>query len=97
GRVAVAWKLEAQDGAERLQLDWTEHGGPPVQAPKNRGFGSKVLDRVLKGQAGAHVTSNYRPSGLQVHMDIPLSSARADVPTAHFGDERELQARRGSV
>ena len=38
GRVLVAWSLSGRNGSSRLRLRWEEAGGPPVQAPRRKGF-----------------------------------------------------------
>src|SRR5215831_1893384 len=38
GRVAIHWGTEG----ETLTMSWTERDGPPVSAPKRRGFGTVV-------------------------------------------------------
>jgi two-component sensor histidine kinase len=78
GRVTVTWTVT---GSDTLHLEWLERGGPTVQPPNRRGYGSRVLDRVLRGQARAEVTINYDPSGLHVLIDLPLSFQRAIEPT----------------
>jgi PAS domain S-box-containing protein len=60
GRIELKWSHEA-DG--RLNLWWTETGGPPVQTPTRRGFGTRVIEGMvaqLKGQA----CFDWRPEGL---------------------------------
>jgi PAS domain S-box-containing protein len=60
GQVDLRWSHEA-DG--RLQLHWTEIGGPVVQEPTRRGFGRRIIDQMiaqLKGQA----RFDWHPEGL---------------------------------
>jgi two-component sensor histidine kinase len=44
GTVIVATQLDASNN---FIIDWRERGGPPVQAPKRRGFGSAVIERTI--------------------------------------------------
>ena len=81
GRVTVTWTVTSANGLDTLHLDWVEHGGPTVQPPHRQGYGSRVLDRVLKGQARAEVTINYDPGGLHVVIDLPLSFQQSVEPT----------------
>jgi two-component sensor histidine kinase len=72
GRVTVAWEVRSEDGAEILHLEWRERCGPEVQKPTHRGYGSRILERVLEGQARAEVTINYRRYGLHAVIKLPL-------------------------
>src|ERR1700730_2020077 len=47
GHVRVEWS-RAQNG--RLVLRWTEKGGPPVEPPTRRGFGARVIEKMVRGQ-----------------------------------------------
>jgi hypothetical protein len=50
GRVKIEWKVRHVLGAPRkLAIVWTEHGGPEVQRPRHRGFGSRLIKRALDG------------------------------------------------
>jgi PAS domain S-box-containing protein len=70
GRVEVRWQMTE---AERptLRLEWRESGGPPVQPPRRRGFGSRMIAAALHGSDGA-VDFDYRPEGLQVALELAL-------------------------
>jgi PAS domain S-box-containing protein len=54
GQISLEWSHEA-DG--RLILYWREIGGPAVKTPTHRGFGTRVVERMirqLKGEAHFH-------------------------------------------
>jgi two-component sensor histidine kinase len=40
GTISIKWHLEGSGDDPRLLLIWTEQGGPAVQAPPKRGFGT---------------------------------------------------------
>ncbi|HEU0133741.1 MAG TPA: HWE histidine kinase domain-containing protein, partial [Allosphingosinicella sp.] len=48
GRVSIGWE---QDG-DRLGLQWRETGGPRVEAPGRRGFGTRLIERGLAADLG---------------------------------------------
>ncbi len=73
GCVHVTWSVEGKDLDKRLQLEWREHNGPPVEVPKRRGFGSTLLERVLGRQLQGDVRTEYLPEGIRVRVDAPLS------------------------
>lgn len=60
GHVRISWS--AAD--DRLVLRWEEHGGPPVQPPTTRGFGSKLLERVIAGDLRGESQMIFAPEGL---------------------------------
>lgn len=69
GRVAVEWTL---DGAtDELMLRWKERGGPAVQPPGERGFGTSVIQAGVAYQLGAAVEMDWQPQGLVVHLRLP--------------------------
>ncbi|HWT52219.1 MAG TPA: HWE histidine kinase domain-containing protein [Caulobacter sp.] len=63
GRVEVAWSLED----DRLVLRWSEHSGPPVQAPTRRGLGARLLS-PQQGLDG--VILDYLPEGVRCTITI---------------------------
>ncbi|WP_157032975.1 sensor histidine kinase [Sphingomonas changbaiensis] len=69
GQVTIAWRVE--EG--RLRLVWTEAGGPPVDSPRRRGFGSRMLERALAGELVGSVNLDFAPSGLRCTIDAPAS------------------------
>ena len=77
GNVDVAWeRREAADGA-RLHLVWTERGGPAVQPPRRRGFGSRLIERGLGHELSAEVRLDFQPAGLACVIDAPLLGSSA--------------------
>lgn len=72
GRIRVTWHLEPEQEPHALALEWREQHGPRVSAPRRRGFGSRVLERVLGSQTGARVESTFDPDGLRVNIQLPL-------------------------
>jgi PAS domain S-box-containing protein len=61
----------AADGT--LSLQWTETGGPIVKQPERRGFGSRVMDAMIRNQSG-EIRFNWRAEGLVCEMTIPTRS-----------------------
>jgi len=71
GRVDIAWTID--DEAQRLRLTWTEKGGPAVEPPTRRSFGTRLigsLGQQLNGQVQLH----YQPTGFVHTLDAPLNS-----------------------
>jgi PAS domain S-box-containing protein len=60
GRIDLTWSHEDNG---RLNIRWIETGGPPVQTPTRRGFGSRVI-KQLSDQLNGRVHFDWRPEGL---------------------------------
>jgi two-component sensor histidine kinase/CheY-like chemotaxis protein len=71
GRVDIAWTTD--DEKQRLRLTWTETGGPPVQPPTRRSFGTRMMES-LGQQLNGQVQLAYDPSGFVYSLDVPLGS-----------------------
>jgi len=54
-----------EDTGDLLRLVWQECKGPPVVTPTRRGFGSKMIDTILKFDLGGEVEVDYRSDGLR--------------------------------
>ncbi|WP_428152118.1 HWE histidine kinase domain-containing protein [Brevundimonas sp.] len=69
GQVNLSWRVE--DG--RVLLDWIESGGPPVEEPTRKGFGTRMitsLGQQLKGQ----VVLDYTPGGFTYTLNVPVEA-----------------------
>jgi two-component sensor histidine kinase/CheY-like chemotaxis protein len=71
GRVEISWTID--DVKQRLRLTWTERGGPSVQRPTRRSFGTRMMES-LGQQLNGQVQLSYEPSGFVYFLDVPLSS-----------------------
>ncbi|MDB5423595.1 MAG: sensor histidine kinase [Phenylobacterium sp.] len=70
GRVVLS-RAEAPDG--RVAFDWREEGGPAVKAPSRRGFGTRLLQQVLRNQGGL-VAFEFEPAGFHAQVSCPAAS-----------------------
>ena len=71
GRIDVAWKID--EGKQRLQMTWSERGGPSVREPSRRSFGTRLigsLGQQLKGK----VQLAYESTGFVYVLDVPMTS-----------------------
>lgn len=71
GHVAVAWTIEEPGG--EVELHWRESGGPAVQAPSKRGFGSRLIEQLLPSEGGT-ATIEFEPDG--VHCVLRFATRR---------------------
>ena len=63
GTVALDWEI-LDEMPQKLRMIWTEAGGPPVVAPVQRGFGSRLIERSARDQLGGEATVDFLPRGV---------------------------------
>ena len=70
GRVSVCCGPDpAKAGAQRVV--WAERDGPSIPAPPTRkGFGLRLLERGLAGQAGMEAETRFEPDGLRCALRL---------------------------
>jgi len=71
GCVDVGWRLDS----DIFAMSWTERKGPPVSQPKRRGFGSTVIDSMVKQTVNGEVQLDYIPSGVVWNLTCPAANA----------------------
>ena len=64
GTVTLDWEVIDEDAGPTLRLIWSESGGPPVTAPVQRGFGSRLIERSARDQLGGEATVDFLPRGV---------------------------------
>jgi PAS domain S-box-containing protein len=67
GHVQVEWSREPNG---RLVLRWTEKGGPPVKSPTRKGFGTRVIEGMIRGQLKGETRFDWRAAGLACEISI---------------------------
>jgi two-component sensor histidine kinase len=67
----LAWGCDG----DILTMSWIERGGPPVSAPKGRGFGTIVMKVMAERSLDGTVQLDYAPSGLIWRLTCPAASA----------------------
>ncbi|WP_264046976.1 sensor histidine kinase [Methylobacterium flocculans] len=72
GHVEIAWTMGADDPKPRLNLRWSEKGGPTVVMPKRRGFGSRLIERNLARDLDGKVEIAFVPQGVTCTVNAPL-------------------------
>jgi two-component sensor histidine kinase len=71
GSIDIAWKIDKE--TQRLQLTWSERGGPSIRAPSRQSFGTRLigsLGQQLKGE----VRLAYEPTGFVYNLDVPMTA-----------------------
>jgi two-component sensor histidine kinase len=67
GQVRVEWWRETD---EQLVLRWTELGGPPVKPPTRKGFGTRMIETMIRGHVGGDVRLNWRAEGVVCEIAV---------------------------
>lgn len=72
GLARASW---GEDGGA-FRFDWAESGGPAVSAPSRRGFGSRLLERVIPSYFGGSGKVDYDAGGVRYALSGKLSAGR---------------------
>lgn len=67
GSVELSWSVGQANGAESLSLVWRETGGPIVEPPSRRGFGTSLIER---GLPDARIDRRFDPDGLVCRIEL---------------------------
>ncbi|OIQ33497.1 MAG: two-component system sensor histidine kinase/response regulator [Alphaproteobacteria bacterium MedPE-SWcel] len=73
GRVTLDVTLNADGTAS---LDWTEQGGPVVQPPTRKGFGTTIIERSVPFELKGSAELRFRPSGIEAAFVLPTLHVR---------------------
>lgn len=73
GRVAISTAADRTSGT--LTIVWREQGGPVVNAPGPRGFGSRLLEQGIAGELGGAVRLDFDGQGLTCTIRTPIGRA----------------------
>ena len=85
GHVTVTGEIIDAEALQQLAVSWTERGGPLVQPPTRKGFGTTVIDRMAAASVGGTAQLNYDPAGFRwvlmisdAHFSLGTSNKRRD-------------------
>ena len=68
GNAELRWHVNADEGEQRLYLNWRESAGPVVSPPAMKGFGTRLIDTLGRTLGGiSHV--DYDPAGLKWSLE----------------------------
>jgi PAS domain S-box-containing protein len=77
GSVLVSWVVDTSSVPVQFRLVWQERGGPPVQEPDRKGFGSLLVERLLASDLDGTVVLSYAPGGVSCSITAPIDGAGA--------------------
>ena len=77
GEIDIEWHRVNDRNGDHLIITWTEKGGPTVEKPENKGFGSQLLDTTLVGRLGGNYDIDWRSSGIVIRMELDFAEIYA--------------------
>jgi two-component sensor histidine kinase len=78
GEIRITWTVEKTTSPRRLCLRWQKAGGAPVQPPARRGFGTRLIERILAQDLDGNVRIDFAREGIICIVDAPLPGATAE-------------------
>jgi two-component sensor histidine kinase len=74
GTVHISWsRTESVDGP-LFRFLWHEQHGPKVEPPSKQGFGSRLIERVLRADFGGTIVAHYETAGLKFELTAPFKN-----------------------
>jgi len=73
GHIFIKWRRMPATEGHGVEIIWSEERGPKVKAPKQRGFGSMVVEHNLTRSLDAEVEMTFAPAGLRCRIVIPVT------------------------
>jgi two-component system, chemotaxis family, CheB/CheR fusion protein len=80
GRVDISWRVDDVADPTELIFEWRERGGPRVEPPQRKGFGTELLERTLAFELKGNSNLAYDPPGLHCTIAIPLNRRVIHIP-----------------
>ncbi len=94
GRLVIAL---GQDSVGGLTIDWRERGGPAVQPPKRRGFGSSIIERFVPFELQGEADIQYKVTGVEARFVIPANHVEFTTRAAPIVEAEEASAESASL
>jgi two-component sensor histidine kinase len=69
GAIEVLWNIRPDRQGHALAVQWRERGGPEVRKPRHKGFGLRLISKVLPG---AQVEMDFAPTGLICRLLVEI-------------------------
>ena len=69
GKVEVRWRLL---GSSLAEIEWRESGGPNVERPSKRGFGTDLIEKIVSHELRHPVELEFDPKGVRCILRVPV-------------------------
>ena len=60
-------------------MRWSETNGPPVKQPARQGFGTRVVDQIIRAELKGTLRFDWHPDGLACEIAIPAAKLTGTV------------------
>lgn len=77
GKVSISWSVTGAGKGARFKFRWEEEGGPAVEPPSRKGFGSSLLEAALPADLSVTPRLSFEPSGFVYEIEAPLSTVHS--------------------
>lgn len=71
GSVTVAWSIP-EEQPDHFRFIWSETGGPPVEPPEKRGFGTSIIENITPADLRGTARLVFEPTGVIYKLNAPL-------------------------
>jgi two-component sensor histidine kinase/PAS domain-containing protein len=72
GSVSIIWTVEDRGAARHLWLEWSEHAGPAVAPVRRKGFGTRMLERILDSEPGGSARISFDRTGVVCVIEVEI-------------------------
>lgn len=72
GRVALHWNLSGAEQRQVLTIEWKESGGPRVEVPVQKGFGTRLIERGLSAELRGEARLKFAAEGVTCTISAPV-------------------------
>lgn len=72
GSVEILWSINRMGDDRHLSFSWREHGGPSVSPPARTGFGTRMIERMLRRHVRGDAAIHYAPSGVRFEIEATI-------------------------
>jgi two-component sensor histidine kinase len=82
GTVLISWATYRLDDRQRIKIEWIERGGPAVEPPRRKGFGTRMIERILDSELAGSVEFKFDRVGITCifEADLPDEEPEAAMP-----------------
>jgi two-component sensor histidine kinase len=81
GNIEITWQVSG-DINKSVELVWQERGGPKLKARASTGFGTKLIDHVVRHDLDGKTKIDFDPAGMRWTIAFPVDGLAAGAGVA---------------